>query len=59
MGLAKEYWTALCSVRKVGCEGEELILFREDWNEGIERREKNGSEWARLEGDRKTEKLDM
>jgi hypothetical protein len=57
MGLLKEYWKTLCGVRKVGCEGEELILFREEWNEGFER-EKNGIEWARLDADRRAEKLE-
>jgi hypothetical protein len=47
-GLPYVYFMALCGERKVGCKEEELILSKEEWDDGKERREENHIEWRRL-----------
>jgi hypothetical protein len=38
---------ALCGERNVGCEGEGLILSKEEWEDGKEKRKENEIEWMR------------
>jgi hypothetical protein len=42
------YFMALCGERKVGCEGEELILTKEEWEDGKSKREEKEIEWMTI-----------
>jgi hypothetical protein len=47
-GLPYLYYMALCGERKPGCDGEELILTKEEWEDGKEKREELEIEWMKL-----------
>jgi hypothetical protein len=46
-GLPYLYYMALCGERKPGCDGEELILTKEEWEDGKEKREELEIEWMK------------
>jgi hypothetical protein len=48
LGLPYVYYMALCGERKAGCEGEELILTKDEWEDGKEKRKEHDIEWRRL-----------
>jgi hypothetical protein len=47
-GLPYVYFMALCGERKVDCEGGELILTKEEWEDGKSKREEKEIEWMTI-----------